>query len=120
MVASMDVIEHVDHPQQFLNELVRALKPGGTLMVSTIARNPLTWVTHIVLAEYVTRIVPKHTHHYDKFINPNELQQMFLADGVPVVARKELDINWRGEFEESAGGGNYVMLGRKVGKVMEV
>lgn len=97
-----------------------ALQPGGTLIVSTIARNPLTWVTHIVLAEYVTRIVPKHTHHYDKFINPNELQEMLLSTGVSVVAKKELDINWRGEFEESAGGGNYVVLGRKaVGQVID-
>lgn len=90
-------------------------------MVSTIARNPLTWVTHIVLAEYVTRMVPQHTHHYEKFINPNELQEMLLSAGVPVVAKKELDINWRGEFEESAGGGNYVVLGRKAGgQVMNI
>jgi 2-polyprenyl-6-hydroxyphenyl methylase/3-demethylubiquinone-9 3-methyltransferase len=65
-------------------------------MVSTIAKNPMTWVTHILFAEYVTGIVPKHTHHYSKFINPSDLQEMLLALGVPVVARRELDINWRG------------------------
>lgn len=48
-------------------------------MVSTIAKNPMTWVTHILFAEYVTGIVPKHTHHYSKFINPSDLQEMLLA-----------------------------------------
>ncbi len=65
-------------------------------MVSTIARNPLTWLTHIVMAEYVTRIVPKHTHIYDKFINANELVEMMTSLGIQVVARRELDINLRG------------------------
>lgn len=74
VVASMDVIEHVDHPQQFLKELSSAVRPGGTVMVSTIAKNPVTWLTHILLAEYVTGIVPKHTHSYNKFINPKDLQ----------------------------------------------
>jgi 2-polyprenyl-6-hydroxyphenyl methylase/3-demethylubiquinone-9 3-methyltransferase len=93
--------------------LAGAVRPGGTVVVSTIARNPLTWLTHILLAEYVTGIVPKHTHSYDKFINPNDLQEMLLAEGVAVVARRELEINWRGEFDRRTGGGNYVLLGRK-------
>ena len=65
----MDVIEHVDNPMAFLRKIGEAVKPGGTVMISTIARNPMTWLTHIVMAEYVTGIVPKHTHHYEKFIN---------------------------------------------------
>ena len=66
----MDVIEHVDNPTSFLKSIATAVKQDGTVMVSTIARRPDTWLTHILMAEYVTRIVPKDTHHYDKFINP--------------------------------------------------
>lgn len=43
---------------------------------------------------------------------------MLLSAGVPVFAKKELDINWRGEFEGSVGGGNYVVLGRITGEKM--
>ena len=64
MVTSMDVIEHVDNPRQFLSHIARATKQGGSVMISTIAKTPLTWFTHIVLAEYVTKIVPKNTHSY--------------------------------------------------------
>jgi ubiquinone biosynthesis O-methyltransferase len=88
VVASMDVIEHVDHPQIFLGELTKVVKAGGTMILSTIARNPLTWLTHILMAEYVTGLVPKHTHSYDKFINPNDLQEMLLSEGIQVVARR--------------------------------
>ena len=69
----MDVIEHVDNPKTFLQSLYQATKPQGVMMISTIAQNPITWFTHIFMAEYVTKVVPKDTHHYDKFINPREL-----------------------------------------------
>ena len=75
----MDVIEHVDNPRTFISHLAKAAKPQGLVMVSTIAKNPVTWLTHIFLAEYVTRIVPKDTHSYDKFINPSELEEMLLS-----------------------------------------
>lgn len=109
----MDVIEHVDNPTRFLSDISKAAKPGGLVMVSTIAKNPLTWLTHIVLAEYVTRIVPKHTHSYDKFINPQQLQEMLTGLGIQVISKRELEINWRGEFAQKEGGGNYILLGRK-------
>jgi len=60
----MDVIEHVDNPNNFLKSIANATKEGGLVMVSTIAKNPVTWLTHIALAEYITRIVPKGTHNY--------------------------------------------------------
>jgi ubiquinone biosynthesis O-methyltransferase len=84
----MDVIEHVDNPREFLAVLNKATKSGGLVMVSTIAKNPLTWFTHIVLAEYVAKVVPKNTHHYEKFINPNDLQEMLLSLGIQVVSRR--------------------------------
>ena len=83
----MDVIEHVDNPRAFISHISRAVKPEGLVMVSTIAKNPVTWLTHIFLAEYITKIVPKETHSYEKFINPNDLQEMLLAEGIQIVDR---------------------------------
>ena len=82
-------------------------------MVSTINRNLITWFTHIFLAERVTGIVPSGTHNYEKFITPNELEGMMSSKGLEIVGRKMLDLNWKGEFEETQGGGNYILLGRK-------
>lgn len=60
----MDVIEHVDNPKTFICNISKAVKPEGLVMISTIAKNPVTWLTHIFLAEYITKIVPKDTHSY--------------------------------------------------------
>jgi 2-polyprenyl-6-hydroxyphenyl methylase/3-demethylubiquinone-9 3-methyltransferase len=60
----MDVIEHVDNPKSFVQSLSKAAKNGGLVMLSTIAQNPMSWMTHIVFAEYITNIVPKGTHSY--------------------------------------------------------
>lgn len=50
LVTSMDVIEHVDNPQNFIDELVASLKPGGLIMVSTISKTLYSFLTHIVVA----------------------------------------------------------------------
>jgi 2-polyprenyl-6-hydroxyphenyl methylase/3-demethylubiquinone-9 3-methyltransferase len=53
--------------------LAALVKPGGDLIVSTINRNPLAFAVAIVGAEYVTRVLPRGTHEYLKFIRPSEL-----------------------------------------------
>ena len=113
MVTSMDVIEHVDNPSSFLKSISSAVREGGMVMVSTIARRPETWFTHILMAEYVTRVVPKDTHHYEKFINPEELEGMMAQVGIERKARLELGINWKGQLVEEVGGGNFISLGQK-------
>ena len=65
----MEVIEHVDNPQEFLNSLSECVKPNGIVMLSTIQRSLSTWLTHIFMAEKVFGIVPEGTHHHEKFIN---------------------------------------------------
>ena len=50
LVTSMDVIEHVDNPQKFIEELVASLKPEGLIMVSTISKTLYSFLTHIVVA----------------------------------------------------------------------
>ena len=65
------------------------------------------------MAEWMTRMVPVNTHHYENFINPGELQAMLEQVGISTEAKMELSIDWRGELVESKGGGNYLLIGRK-------
>ena len=60
----MEVIEHVNNPEDFLISLVACTKPGGIVMLSTIQRSLSTWLTHIMLAEKIFGIVPEGTHHH--------------------------------------------------------
>jgi 2-polyprenyl-6-hydroxyphenyl methylase/3-demethylubiquinone-9 3-methyltransferase len=76
-VLNMEVVEHVDHLPEFLSDCARLVRPGGVMIVATINRTPLAWLTAIVGAERVLGWLPKGTHHYRKLVKPDE-----LVDGV--------------------------------------
>lgn len=78
----LEVVEHVDNLQAFVREAVTHLKPGGLLLISTINRTPRSFVTAIVGAEYVFRVLPRGTHHWAQFVRPEELNRAAAACGV--------------------------------------
>lgn len=80
VVCSMEVIEHVDSPGEFLKCLGDMVKPGGHLLLSTISRTPLAQLLTLTLAEDVLRLVTPGTHTYDKFIKPEELRRFVASD----------------------------------------
>ena len=53
VVTCLEVIEHVPDPQSLVSACSKLLKPGGSLFLSTINRNPRSWITAIVGAEYI-------------------------------------------------------------------
>jgi 2-polyprenyl-6-hydroxyphenyl methylase/3-demethylubiquinone-9 3-methyltransferase len=73
LVTCMEMLEHVPDPAVSVKALAALVKPGGDVIVSTINRNPLAFAVAIVGAEYVTRVLPRGTHEYLKFIRPSEL-----------------------------------------------
>lgn len=73
LVCSMEVIEHVDQPAEFLKVLGSMVKPGGHLVLSTINRTPLSQLLTITMAEHVLRLVTPGTHTYEKYIKPDEI-----------------------------------------------
>ncbi|KAI0839734.1 ubiquinone biosynthesis O-methyltransferase [Hypoxylon sp. FL0890] len=78
VVSIFEVIEHVSNPAQFLDRCTPFVKPGGWLVLSTIARTWMSWLTTNVVAEDLLRIVPRGTHDWRKYINEEELRTHFL------------------------------------------
>ena len=78
----LEVVEHVDNVQTFMRQATRHLKPGGLLLVSTINRTPRSFVTAIVGAEYIFRVLPRGTHRWAQFVRPVELEQAALSCGL--------------------------------------
>jgi 2-polyprenyl-6-hydroxyphenyl methylase/3-demethylubiquinone-9 3-methyltransferase len=80
MVTLFEVIEHIDPttttPQAFLSNCLRALKPGGWLIGSTISRTFPSFLLNQVIAEapWPIGVVPRGTHEWSKFVNPPELE----------------------------------------------
>lgn len=79
IVTLFEVIEHIDPktttPQAFLANCLRAVKPGGWLIGSTISRTLPSFLLNQVIAEapWPIGVVPRGTHEWSKFVNPPEL-----------------------------------------------
>lgn len=76
VIFALEIIEHVANPKDFVHNLTKMLNPGGMIVISTINRTLKSYMLAIVMAEHVLGWVPKHTHDYEKFIKPSELNQM--------------------------------------------
>ena len=60
---------------------------------STINRNPRSWITAIVGAEYIFSILPKGTHEFEKFIKPSELSEYMENASVKLMEAKGMFYN---------------------------
>ncbi|KAI9806606.1 MAG: hypothetical protein M1825_006063 [Sarcosagium campestre] len=72
-----EVLEHVDTPSRFLEACLPHVRPGGWIILSTIARTWTSWLTTKLLAEDVLRIVPRGTHDWNKYVDERELRDWF-------------------------------------------
>ncbi|KAI4258701.1 MAG: hypothetical protein LQ352_001127 [Teloschistes flavicans] len=79
VVTLFEVIEHISHPAPFLESCLPFVKPGGWLVLSTIARTWTSWAITNVAAEDILGLVPRGTHDWSKFINEHELRKFFDA-----------------------------------------
>ena len=80
ILSIFEVIEHITHPAEFLDLCTPFVKPGGWIVMSTIARTWTSWLTTKVVAEDIARIVPRGTHDWAKYVNEEELRAYFLKE----------------------------------------
>lgn len=81
VVTCMEMLEHVPDPSSIVQACFELLAPGGVCVLSTINRNPKSYLFAIVGAEYVLRLLDRGTHDYAKFITPAELDKMAVNVG---------------------------------------
>lgn len=72
-VMALEVIEHVADVQSFLQACASLLQPKGLLFLSTLNRTPPSYLTAILGAEYILRLLPRGTHQWHKFLRPSEV-----------------------------------------------
>lgn len=84
VVTCLEMLEHVPDPGSVINACAALLRPGGHLFVSTINRNPKSFMFAIVGAEYLLKMLPKGTHEWKKFIRPSEMSDYLRYAGLEV------------------------------------
>ena len=93
IVFNMEVVEHVVDVNSFIRDCNTLVKPNGTQFIASINRNWLAFVIAIIGAEYVTGLLPKGTHHYNKLVKPSELIPILNADGFELTATTGIAVN---------------------------
>ena len=115
VVTCLEVVEHVPDPSKLILSCVQLLKPKGQLFLSTLNRNPRSFITAILGAEYIFNILPKGTHEWNKFIKPSELEKYMRIAGVKLVESKGMSYNpifHTANLNDDLGV-NYIMHGTK-------
>ena len=115
VVSCLEVIEHVPDPGQLIKACSDLLKPGGQMFLSTLNRNPRSFITAIVGAEYIFNILPKGTHEWAKFIKPSELEGFMRDAGIKLIESKGMFYNpiFHTANLNNDLGVNYMMHGSK-------
>ncbi|MFV8570660.1 bifunctional 2-polyprenyl-6-hydroxyphenol methylase/3-demethylubiquinol 3-O-methyltransferase UbiG [Marinobacter sp. SBS5] len=83
-VTCLEMLEHVPNPASVIKSCAAMLRPGGHLFVSTINRNPKSFLFAIVGAEYIMNMLPKGTHEWNKFIRPSEMSDYLRQAGLDI------------------------------------
>ena len=115
VVTCLEVLDHVPDPESLVKTCVQLLKPSGLLFLSTINKNPRSWITAIVGAEYIFNLLPKGTHEFDKFIKPSSLAKYVRDAEAELLETKGMFYNpltHKANLNNDLGV-NYLMYARK-------
>jgi 2-polyprenyl-6-hydroxyphenyl methylase / 3-demethylubiquinone-9 3-methyltransferase len=110
VVVSLEVVEHVADVPAFLGACRALMKPGGLFAFSTLNRTARSYLTAIVGAERVLKLLPKGTHDWRKFLTPAEITKALEAAGFNTVQIEGLSFDlttaqWRRGRDQSV---NYI------------
>ncbi|OHC67248.1 MAG: bifunctional 3-demethylubiquinol 3-O-methyltransferase/2-polyprenyl-6-hydroxyphenol methylase [Rhodocyclales bacterium GWA2_65_20] len=84
VVTCLEMLEHVPDPASTVRACAALVKPGGSVFISTINRNPKAYVFAIIGAEYLLKLLPRGTHDYERFLRPAELSRFCREAGLGV------------------------------------
>ena len=85
VVLAMEVVEHLLDINIFMQNCSKLIKKNGIMFVATLNKNLKSYIFGIVGAEYILRWLPIGTHDWEKFLTPQDLENIassnnFLTD----------------------------------------
>ncbi len=90
IIIIFELLEHLEDWKDFLSKIKRNLNKNGIIIISTINRNIISKFLAISVAENLLKWVPKNTHQYDKFIRPNEIDDLLKKNKFHFMNKKGL------------------------------
>ena len=93
VILNMEIIEHVEDVDIFLKSCSSLLKKEGIMFVATINKTLKSYLFAIIGAEYILRWLPIGTHDWNKFIKPEELENILNKENFFTLDLKGLKFN---------------------------
>ena len=111
IILNMEIVEHVDDINFFINESSKLLKKNGMMFIATLNKTLKSYMFAIVGAEYVLKWLPIGTHDWEKFIKPDDLiniskKNNLLLDKLDGMKFNILNDSWKISNDTSV---NYIV-----------
>ena len=115
IILNLEVVEHVENLDLYLESCFHLLKPKGIMFTATLNRTLTSYVKAIVGAEYILRWLPIGTHDWNKFIKPEELEKKLTGLNFSMINLTGLNFNpflqeWKRTKNLSV---NYILVSEK-------
>ena len=73
VVLNMEIVEHVEDLDLFINKSSKLLKNNGLMFIATLNKTLKSYFFAFIGAEYILKWLPIGTHDWNKFVKPKEL-----------------------------------------------
>tara|TARA_Y100000590_G_C15681430_1_gene999970 strand:+ start:474 stop:1202 length:729 start_codon:yes stop_codon:yes gene_type:complete len=88
VILNMEIIEHVEDVNLFINHCSKFLKKSGIMFIATLNQTLKSYLFAIIGAEYILKWLPIGTHEWDKFVKPEDLTRLCKKNS---LALKKID-----------------------------
>ena len=82
LILALEIIEHVENIELFIESCAKLLTDDGLIIFSTINRTKKSFLEAIIAAEYILKWLPIGTHNWSKFVKPSEINRYAIKLGL--------------------------------------
>jgi 2-polyprenyl-6-hydroxyphenyl methylase / 3-demethylubiquinone-9 3-methyltransferase len=93
VILNLEIVEHVDNVGLYIKSCYNLLKKDGLMFTATLNRSFMSYLKAIIGAEYILRWLPVGTHDWNKFLKPEELENLLQNEKFTTTDLKGLVFN---------------------------
>ena len=93
VILNMEIVEHVEDINFFMNSCSKLLKKSGLMFVATLNKTLKSYMFAIIGAEYVLRWLPIGTHDWEKFVKPEDLKKILSKNNLKLEKLDGMNFN---------------------------
>ena len=93
VILNMEIVEHVEDINFFINSCSKLLKKNGLMFVATLNKTLKSYIFAIIGAEYVLRWLPIGTHDWEKFVRPEDLKKILSKNNLKLEKLDGMNFN---------------------------